>query len=65
MLEKSRLEVASLKQKLSLSLEALRDIQSDKESLEVKLDEKEKDARRVAEELADLVHHILRNEHAG
>ena len=61
MQEKHRLEVASLEQKLSSSLEALeakntelRESQRRQESLEAKLYEKEKDALRVAERLAEL-----------
>ena len=50
MQEKHRLEVASLEQKLSSSLEALRESQRRQEFLEAKLDEKEKDAQRMAEE---------------
>ena len=60
MQEKHRLEVASLEEKLSSSLEALeakntelREIQGDKESLEAKLDEEREDARRMAEELKE------------
>ena len=53
MLEKSRLEVASLKQKLEAKNTELRDIQGDKESLEAKLDEEREDARRMAEELKE------------
>ena len=67
-LEKCKLEVVALAQKLSSSLEALeaknaelREIQSDKESLEAKLDEKEKDARRVAEEHKDRLAESLRS----
>ena len=61
MQEKHRLEVASLEQKLSSSLEALeakntelRESQRRQESLEAKLDEEREDARRLAEEHKEL-----------
>ena len=60
-LERHMLEVASLEEKLETQAEELRESQRRQESLEAKLDEKEQEARRVAEEHKERIAELKRS----